>query len=1004
MAEPALRGQHPAISPDGKVLCVSWQGDLWLMPVAGGRPARITIHPAQDQNPVWTRDGKTIVFASRRYGNYDVFSVGANGSNLKRLTFDSGDEYPTDSSPDGRWVVGHTTSIGSFNVFAVSSKGGDLVPLTSHPMERSHSPAFRPDGASLVYCGNGAPGWWRKALLKGSNAAQLWQARFGPSGLSSHVRMTKEEFNDLFPKVAQDGSVTFVSNRSGSPNMWRLAANGGLSQLTKFGAGETIRWPSISRDGRHVVFEKASRLFHLEGGRVREIVFDPPADERTNPVVDLSLTSGVSGFAVSPDGKRVALSVRGDIYLAGERGGITRRLTTHPARDDQPVWLDKDRILFVTGRDGRRRAMVVDAQGRETAFLPDLQEDFACPSVSPDGKHLAFHVGLDRIAVVPVSGGAMRTVVKGNFYGALRGGEASFSWSPDSAWLAVRQYRQLSLDVDLHPLAGGAPVRAARVLLRPNTDASTTPRFLPNGKAIYFVADQFDRPELFVVDLMPAAPSFPEDDLDLVQAKAAEPAKVEVFATDLDMRLRRLTTSATGVSTPIASADGRTIWAMVDGQWSAVPVSGGSPTPVAGLTGRFSEAALAPGGSKLWLLGSGRLTTVALPQGANSPWSFVAEARIDLRAEQAALFEEIGWALDRLYYDPKMHGKDWAAIQRRYAALVPHAYDRADFYALMLEMLEELDSSHLSATAPPEGVAGADATGYLGVEWDVAELLQGRHVVARVLPLAAAAQPWCRLEPGDRLLAMDSKPLAGASLALALNRKAGRRVALTVERKGARLEMFTRPDEPSVRDDREYEDWVARNRREVAHLSSGHLAYIHVRRMDSGSYSRFLQEIRTEVEGKKGVVFDVRFNGGGNTAHELLGVLVKTPWAVRTIRSAPGATSENAFRGDALELPSALLVNAGSASNAEMLAEGFRRLKIGPIVGEPTAGAVIGTSGLTLWDGGSVGIPALGAYSVTGENLEGTGRMPDYRMPYDPNGPDRQLERAVSVLLGKIGE
>ena len=116
--------------------------------------------------------------------------------------------------------------------------------------------------------------------------------------------------------------------------------------------------------------------------------------------------------------------------------------------------------------------------------------------------------------------------------------------------------------------------------------------------------------------------------------------------------------------------------------------------------------------------------------------------------------------------------------------------------------------------------------------------------------------------------------------------------------------------------------------------------------------------------------------------------------------------SENIYRGDSLELPSALMTNQYSFSNAEIFSEGFRRLKIGPVVGERTAGGVIGTGAYGLWDGGLIRMPAFGAYTVDNENLEGNGRRPDVTVLWDQNaylqGHDVQLEAAVRELMKKI--
>jgi Tol biopolymer transport system component len=106
LAADAPLPRHPAPSPDGSVIAFSWQGDLWLVPAAGGDARRITAHPADERHPVWSRDGRLIAFASDRHGNPDVFVMPADGSEApRRLTFASVADTPQDFSADGSAVL-----------------------------------------------------------------------------------------------------------------------------------------------------------------------------------------------------------------------------------------------------------------------------------------------------------------------------------------------------------------------------------------------------------------------------------------------------------------------------------------------------------------------------------------------------------------------------------------------------------------------------------------------------------------------------------------------------------------------------------------------------------------------------------------------------------------------------------------------------------------------------------------------------------------------------------
>ncbi|MBX7133030.1 MAG: PDZ domain-containing protein [Fimbriimonadaceae bacterium] len=1001
---PIKRAKHPAISPDGTQVIFSWQGDLWSVSSGGGAATRLTVHPADDVMPKFAPGGDRIVFASNRYGSYDLFSIKPDGSDLKRLTFESGTEYPNAMSPDGRWIYGYTTNFGRIDVFKVASGGGDIVRLTEHPFELEYYASISPDGKKVAYTRGGSPGSWRNPHDGGPNNGEIWVGDNG-TPITNNKNLTNNDKMDLWPMYAADGSITFVSNRSGWPNLWRMNGDGGgAKQLTRFTDG-TMRMPTISKKGDRVAFEFESDLYVYDAdkGGSTKLDISVPQDQRTNPVADLSLTTGVSDYAVSPDGKRTALVVRGEIFLIPERGGTTRRLTKSPAVDFQPVWLDNKTILFVTGRNTKREFMTVDLDGNEKVFLADAQ-DVVQPRLSPDGKTLAFHRGQGEICVMPASGGAAKVIATGGFGDALRG-NISFSWSPDSKWLVVDEPNSHGSNVVLRSVEGGKSIRIARTA----RGAQSVPQFLPNGKGVFFISEEYpDEADLYIVDLVPADITFSEDDLDKIDASrptGSKAASVEVYEPGIDDRMRRLTRS--GAALPVASPDSRSIWALIDGQLNAISVTSGAATPVAAVVGPAVNGKVGAGGSKLYFVSAGKLNALSIAQGTVAPVNFNAAFSVNLRDEEKALFDEIWWAFDRMYYREDHNEKGWDKLKTKFAAIVPHAFDRADFYAMMGEMMEEIDSSHLGATAPASAPAETnDSTAFLGVEWDWNVLAsRGAYVVGKVYDGTPAAHPQSMLKTGDRIVSVDGvEPGSSNPMAALLNKKSGKKVQLKVERNGQTMNVDIKPADASARGNVLYENYVAWQRAEVERLSKGALTYIHIQAMDETSYQRFLREIRTYADGKKGVLLDVRFNGGGSTAQKILGVLVKQPWLIRTSRSDPAyKVSENIYRGDSLELPTALLTNQHSFSNAEIMSEGFRRLKCGPIIGEPTAGGVIGTSQMSFWDGGSIRIPAAGAYTIDGVNLERNGRPVDFLVNFDPNawlaGRDTQLEKAVEELM-----
>ncbi len=999
------RVSFPALSPDGSRVAFSCQGDIWLMSTSGGTPTRLTVNPARDVQPRWTPDGKQIVFASERYGNSDVFIMNADGSNLRRLNYDSSAEQVTGVSADGKWVLGYTGQWGRGDCYKLSIDGGDLIRLTMHPLEIEFTPTMTADGKSIVYCSGGSGGTWRKAQYKGSNSPEIF---IGDNSvpIQNIRKLTSNEDLDLFPMVSGN-TIFFISNRSGWPNLWSMGLDGSRpAKLTNFSDG-TMRWPSIAKNGEKIAFEWNSEIYIYDVAKKasKKLEVDIPDDLRTNPEVALNLTTGVSEYALSPDGKRIAFGLRGDLWLMPERGGTTRRIASAPAMDQGAIWLDDKSILFSSGRNGKRELFTTDTFGNVKPFFADAA-DCGGAKLSPDGKTLAFVRGSNELVTMPAAGGAAKVVVTGPFLEGIIG-EPYFNFSPDSKWLVVNLLTDRGgTNVTLINLESGKQI----VAMRAARDCSE-PKFLPNGRGLYFTANEFENANLFVVDLVPDEVTYREDDLDkLDEPKKEEPKKgpveVKIYEPGLELRVRQLTSGAT--SNPVASNDGKTIWANVEGQWTAIAADSGQATPVATVSGFVQAPSLDKSGNKLYFVSGGKLAAVPTNAPAPpAPISFSAQYVLNLREEERALFDEIWWAMDRGFYDKNMHGKDWGAIRKKFADVIPYAADRDDFYAIVGEMFEELNSSHQGATAPGQPTPG-DVTGYFGVDWDWAKVANGQYVVANVQVTSPAFNPQSELKVGDQVIAVNGTTISqGQPLAKLLRNTSGKKTKVKIIRGGKELEIFIKPAPLASRSGLNYIEWVRTNRALVEKISNGQIAYHHYPSMDADSQANFLREIRSQTTGKKAIIIDARYNGGGFTAHQALGVLIKRPWLLRTRRDVQGrSVSENIYRGDSLELPSALMTNQYSFSNAEIFSEGFRRLKIGPVVGERTAGGVIGTGAYGLWDGGMIRMPAFGAYTVDNENLEGNGRRPDVTVLWDQNaylqGHDVQLEAAVRELMKKI--
>jgi tricorn protease len=364
------------------------------------------------------------------------------------------------------------------------------------------------------------------------------------------------------------------------------------------------------------------------------------------------------------------------------------------------------------------------------------------------------------------------------------------------------------------------------------------------------------------------------------------------------------------------------------------------------------------------------------------------------------------------FYDAKMHGRDWDAIKAKYKPFLRYAGANEDVYELANEMIGELNASHTGVSGPSSRtMPRGPATRFLGFEMEPAD---GRYKVTHIYRAGPADKEWIDLKVGDYVLAVDGQELKAGDnywkiLSSTLNDYVPVRVSSSPRMEEART---IRINAVTSLTDIKYEEWVAENREFVEKESNGQIAYVHIRSMNQPSLERFRQEI-DQFWQARGIVVDIRYNGGGNIDQELIDILERRPyqfWNSRTGARTWGRRPRQAIAG-----PKVMLINARSGSDSEVTPQGFRDLGLGRIVGTPTSGAVIATGSYGLINGGSIRTP--GSLVITwdpskpnnyGINLENFGVAPDVWAENTPadelRGFDRELKAAVDEALKMLRE
>jgi tricorn protease len=328
-------------------------------------------------------------------------------------------------------------------------------------------------------------------------------------------------------------------------------------------------------------------------------------------------------------------------------------------------------------------------------------------------------------------------------------------------------------------------------------------------------------------------------------------------------------------------------------------------------------------------------------------------------------------------------------------------------------MVGELNASHLgvSGGGGGGGRGAGPSHGRLGLRFDRKEYEEhGRLKVAHVIPLGPAAITRS-VAVGEYVTAIEGTPVSARTnldhlLSHAHNRRTELSVSKTPDGKDPRT-VVVRPISTGAEKNLLYREWVEWNRAYVDKVSGGRLGYVHMNDMSDAALQRLYLDLDADNRARDGVVVDVRNNNGGFVNAYALDVLSRRGYMNMTPRGLPMAPARSVLGQRALELPTILVTNQHSLSDAEDFTEGYRQLKLGKVVGEPTSGWIIFTGSATLIDGTAIRMPSTRITTNDGETMELKPRQVDVPVtrPIGETytGRDSQLETAVKELLRQIG-
>ena len=1051
----ALLATKPVLAQTGETLLLRmptvstshiafvYGGDIWVASKDGSNPRRLTINPAVEQNPVFSPNGKLIAFTGNYDGNTDVYVIPVEGGAPKRVTSHpsadivrgwlNNDEVYFTATRDYNYALSprmHSINLDGTNEKALpmpeATQGSPSADKRYWAYIKNTDPTDRANVAFKRYRGGGMPQVW------------IFDTK------SKNIEIIPESgANNVKPQWLGD-KVYFLSDKELTLNLFSYDTK--TKKTEKLSNFNDYDIKSLIAGSGSLAFEQGGKIHLLDvaTNKISTVSITIQADAPYKRQHYVELATDVRSFEISPKGVRALFESRGEIFSVPKEKGDARNISNSPGSYEKyPAWSpDGKYISYLSDKNGKYQLVLQNQVTKGESEYIDLGSShfYFQPIWSPDSKKLCYsdsHLNLyyiDINAKKPI-------LVKQDILGSHTNrtyNQLQPAWSSDSKWISyVATLPSTVSAIYLYQLE-----KASHIQITDGMSNAENPTFSRDGKYLFFMASTdvgltnsglhmsaYQRPvsySAYALILSKKTPSLykTESDEETVKAEEKETPKkddkkdvkapvvaekpVEVDLDDLSNRIISLPLS-TGVSGIDGAVDGHLLF-IRNGELNTLELS---KMEIKMLVPGISGVSVSGDGKSMMFSQKGSYYIVAAAQKPATPETGKLKLEgikvlVDPTAEWKQMYEEV-WQMEKEYfYAENMHGADWLAVKAKYAKFLPYVNHRADLAYVFNEMMGEMVVGHNYIYPGDEPTAPAVGVGMLGADY---EIDNGFYKIKKIFNRldwnpsfkAPLAEPGLNIKEGDYIVAVNGMPLTSATSIYSLfDFKTGKQVAIKVNSKpsleGAREVVVVPIGMASEMELRKME-WVERNRKRVDQLSNGQIAYVYMPNTGADGYTYFNRYYFSQMD-KKALLMDERNNGGGWVADYVIDLLSRdlvSYWAIRDGKSF--TTPGNGIFG-----PKAMIINENAGSGGDMMPYMFKNKGLGKLVGRTTMGILVGISGYpTLLDGGRITSPNFGIYDTSGKwIIENEGVAPDIFVEQTPKdlleGKDPQLERTIKVL------
>lgn len=1031
-AESVRFASRPCLSPNGNTIYFEYEGDIFQVPSAGGLALRLISMGGAEGNPVVSPDGSMIAFSSDITGNNDVYVLPLGGGNAVQLTYSDANDYPVSWSPDSKYIYLESQRSGaSRTTYRVAASGGTpqlmfsgyfntIVNLRENPVTGQFY--FNESNESISYP-------TRKHYVGDHNPnIKSWD----PAS-QTYTELTTYNGKDTWPMVDCNGKLYYVTDQfGGESNIVAYVSGGEPRQLTSF--DKSVQYPSIAYNGSSIVFLKDYQIHLLNTGTGQVSVPEISVAAGGADIMRQFTNQRPTNAAVSPDGKKFALVIRGLLFVTDSKGKYVQQLNT-PAdeRVAEVAWgKDNTTIYYTRTHQGPAGLYRIGADGKtpETeVYLPD--HDVREITMSHKHDKLAFLEGNSNIMLHDIQAGTTSSIAQAEFW-SFYGTTINFS-AKDShiAFVAKNHFED---DIYVYSIEDDSLFN-----LTNSASAESGMVFSPDGKYMYLLANfentsfprgcpdylyklplrKYDTPfksesydKLFQEDSKPEPAKTDKKDRKKSrkeEPKAGKDSVVVIDNTDIFRRMTRVDMGGSQFTPYVFQNKDKSYLIYCNtpqrGSYEYKSLEISDPESKAKVIKDLDGGMLFSSDTELFALNGNKIKKIDPAAGTVTNIEFTKNIEKLITNEFRQMFHEVWSTLRQNYYDPQLHGADWDAVNEYYASFLPYIHTRAQLRTLINDMLGELNSSHLRFTS-----SGADEFNLTNMQTMATGIVfsnnDGKaYEVDYILKESPADKVEIDIRKGDILTAVD-----GVKVDPQQNREKyfssavwKDELTLTFSRDGKEYTVKTHTAKASDIKSLQYLEWEDERRDMVKEKTNDRVAYIHMRAMGSDDLDNFLLRMYTDASSKEALILDLRYNNGGNVHNEVIEFLSQREYFTWSHREGERTSHPNVTPAGK---PIVVLVNEHSLSDAEVTSNGIQTLGIAKLVGTETYRWIIFTSSVGLIDGSSCRMPAWGCYNVKGGDLEFEGVKPDIyvRNTFTDRleNRDPQLDTAIEEVLRQL--